>query len=68
MAAPADLSFTPVLTAEHELFQGFTLSLNCQIPLDRSVSGGAAGEFGPLPPGAAAGRYFQTTLKARLRF
>ncbi|MDR0642671.1 MAG: hypothetical protein LBG07_09455 [Treponema sp.] len=68
MAALGDLSFTPVLALEHELFQGFTLSLNCQIPLDRSLSGGAAGEFGPLPPGAPAGRYFQSTVKTRLRF
>jgi hypothetical protein len=68
MAAPEDLSCTPVVTAEHELFQGLTLSLNCQIPLDRSLSGGKAGEFGPLPPGAATGRYFQCLVKARLRF
>jgi hypothetical protein len=68
MAALGDPSFTPVLGAEHELFQGFTLSLSCQIPLDRSLSGGPAGEFGPVPSGAAAGRYFQSVLKARLRF
>jgi hypothetical protein len=68
MAALGDLSFTPVLGAEHELFQGFTLSLSCQIPLDRSLAGGPPGEFGPLPPGAAAGRRFHSVLKARLRF
>jgi hypothetical protein len=68
MAALDDFSFALILTVEHELFQGFTLNLNCQVPLDRSLSGGAAGEFGPLPPGAAAGRYVQSTLKARLRF
>jgi hypothetical protein len=68
MAALGDLSFTPVLALEHELFQGFTLTLGCQIPLDRSLSGGAAGEFGPLPPGATAGRYFQGNIKTRLRF
>jgi hypothetical protein len=68
MAALGDLSFTPVLGAEHELFQGFTLSLDCQIPLDRSLSGGEAGEFGPLPPGRTAGRRFQGIIKARLRF
>jgi hypothetical protein len=68
MAAPEDLSFTPIVSTEHELFQGLTLSLICQIPLDRSLSGGDAGEFGPLPPGAAAGRYFHSTVKLRLRF
>jgi hypothetical protein len=68
MAAPEDLSFTPVITAEHELLQGLTLSINCQIPLDRSLFGGEAGEFGPLPPGAAAGRYVHNVVKLRLRF
>jgi hypothetical protein len=68
MAALDDLSFTLALTAEHELFQGFTLGLNCQVPLDRTLSGGSAGEFGPLPPGAAEGRRFQSALTARLRF
>jgi hypothetical protein len=66
MAALGDLSFTPLLGAEHELFQGFTLSLDCQIPLDRGPS--RAGEFGPLPPGQTAGRYFQALIKGRLRF
>jgi hypothetical protein len=56
MAAPEDLSFTPVVTAEHELFQGLTLTLTCQIPLDRSLSGGKAGEFGPLPPRLGGGK------------
>jgi hypothetical protein len=68
MAALGDLSFTPALTLEHELFQGVTLNLGCQIPLDRSLSGGSAGEFGPLPPGRTAGRYFQSTARLRLRF
>ncbi|MDR1030360.1 MAG: hypothetical protein LBL76_05760 [Treponema sp.] len=53
MAAPEDRSFTPIITAEHELFQGLTLSLSGQIP---------------LPPDADAGRYFQGLIKARLRF
>jgi hypothetical protein len=68
MAAPEDLSLTPLAGAEHELFQGLTLSLSCQIPLDRSLSGGRPGEFGPVPPGAAAGRCFQSVVKVRLRF
>jgi hypothetical protein len=53
MAALEDLSFSPVLTVEHELFQGLILSLNCQIP---------------LPPGASTGTRFQGSVKARLRF
>jgi hypothetical protein len=68
MAALEDVSFTPVLGAEHELFQGFTLSLSCQIPLDRSRWGGGAGEFGPVPPGQRAGSRFNGTIRARLRF
>ncbi|MDR0730906.1 MAG: hypothetical protein LBF63_04500 [Treponema sp.] len=68
MAALDDFSFALILIAEHELFQGFTLNLNCQVPLDRSLAGGSAGEFGPLPPGSPAGRYVQSTLRARLRF
>ncbi|MDR1444215.1 MAG: hypothetical protein LBI94_05005 [Treponema sp.] len=65
MAAPEDPSFTPVITAEHELFQGLTLNLTCQIPLGSSGNG----EFGPLPSGAAGpGRYFYSTVKVRLRF
>jgi hypothetical protein len=71
MAGLEDLSFTPVLGAEHELFQGFTLALSVQIPLDKSFFGGEAGEFGPIPPGQQgfhAGTYFNSTIKARLRF
>jgi hypothetical protein len=56
MAAPEDPSFTPVITAEHELFQGLTLSLNGQIPLDGR------------PSAAGAGRYFSGIVKLRLRF
>jgi hypothetical protein len=66
MAAPGDGSCTPVLGAEHELSQGLILSLSCRIPLDLGLSG--AGEFGPLPPGAGAGRYFHSVIKLRLRF
>jgi hypothetical protein len=65
-----DVSFTPVLSAEHELFQGLTLSLSAQFPLDRSLfrDGGGEGEFGPLPPGATGGSRFRFNAKARLRF
>jgi hypothetical protein len=68
MAAPEDGSLSPVLGAEHELSQGLTLSLDCRIPLDRSLLGGDAGELGPLPPGAETGRYFHSGVKLRLRF
>jgi hypothetical protein len=72
MAGLEDASFMPTLGAEHELFQGFTLSLNCQIPLDGSYTQGNPGEFGPVPPGQAPGAEmgsrFNSTLKARLRF
>jgi hypothetical protein len=53
MAALDDLSFTPVVTAEYEVFQAFTLIFNCQVP---------------LPPGGEADHYVQSTLTARLRF
>ncbi|MDR1970369.1 MAG: hypothetical protein LBQ46_00460 [Treponema sp.] len=68
MAGLEDAGFTPMLGAEHELFQGFTLSLSCQIPLDRSLGGGERGEFGPIAPGSSGGSYLRTVMKARLRF
>jgi hypothetical protein len=65
-----DLSFTPVLSVEHELLQGLTLSVRGQLPLDRDVftGNGRRGEFGPLPPEASQGRRFELNLKAGLRF
>jgi hypothetical protein len=70
LSAFSDFSFSPVLSAEHELFQGFTLSLSARLPLDRDLfSGdGSRGELGPLPPGASGGNRFILTAKARLRF
>ena len=66
----SDFSFTPMLTLEHDLFQGMTLSLSAQLPLDRDLfSGdGSHGELGPLPPGGNAGAYFNCGAKVRLRF
>jgi hypothetical protein len=64
MAGLEDVSFAVMLGGEHELFQGFTISLNCQIPLDKSCFGGDTGEFGPLNRGSR----FQSAVKARLRF
>jgi hypothetical protein len=65
-----DASLTPILGAEHELFQGLTLSFSTQFPLDRSLfqDEGGKGEFGPLPPGSAGGSRFRLNAKARLRF
>ena len=75
-----DVSFTPVFTFSHDLFQGAALSLTAQIPLDRDLFSGDGnrGELGPLPPdrlqpllpvtGERMGRYFDFTAKLRLRF
>jgi hypothetical protein len=76
----SDISFTPLLTLEHDLFQGMTVSLSAQIPLDRDLfSGdGSRSELGPLPPdelqpllpqnGQRMGSYCNLSVKARLRF
>jgi hypothetical protein len=65
-----DVSFTPILGAEHEPFQGLTLSVSAQFPIDRSLfrDGGEKGEFGPVPPGSDRGSRFNFNAKARLRF
>jgi hypothetical protein len=65
----SDSSFVPILSAEHELFQGLTLSLSAQMPLDRDLfsGNGKRGELGPLPPGASQGNHFLLGLKTRLR-
>jgi hypothetical protein len=65
-----DVSFTPVLGAEHELFQGLTLSVSAQFPIDRELfqDDGGKGEFGPIPPGQDGGSRFRFSAKARLRF
>jgi len=76
----SDISFTPVVSFNRELFQGATLSVSAQIPLDRDLFSGDGnrGELGPLPPdglqpllpltGERMGRYFDLTVKLRLRF
>jgi len=75
-----DISFTPVITLNHDLFQGATLIISAQIPLDRDLFSGDGdrGELGPLPPdelqpllhitGERMGRYFDCSAKLRLRF
>jgi hypothetical protein len=61
-----DVSFSPVLTLDHDLFQGVTLSLSGRFPLDRdAVTGnGLRGELGPRMTGAVS----LVTAKIRLRF
>jgi hypothetical protein len=61
-----DVSFSPILSVEHDLFQGMTLTAQCQIPLDRDMfaNNGEQGEFGPV----RSGSHFLTTVKVRLRF
>ena len=65
-----DVSFTPVISLNHDLFQGAALTITAQIPLDRDLfSGdGRRGELGPLPPGSPIGRSFDCGARLRLRF
>jgi hypothetical protein len=60
-----DWSFSPILTTDYEVFQGFTLSLTARVPLDREVFGADGG--GELGPEKAGGRLF-LAVQARLRF
>jgi hypothetical protein len=77
----SDISFTPILSVNHELFQGAALSILVQMPLDRDLfsNNGKQGELGPLPPDKLQpllladepqrmGYYFHCTVKLRLRF
>jgi hypothetical protein len=60
-----DLSFSPFAALNYELFQGFSLSFTARVPLDKEVlSGGEAGELGPVHSGAK----FIVNAGARLRF
>jgi hypothetical protein len=61
-----DVSFTPVLSLNHDLFQGATLTLTAQIPLDRDLFSGNSkrGELGP----DAMGCHLGFNAKVRLRF
>jgi len=71
-----DVSFTPIVSLNHELFQGAALTITAQFPIDRDViNGGKRGELGPLPPDELQpflpmrmGRYFNCSAKLRLRF
>jgi hypothetical protein len=65
-----DISFTQVVTYNHDLFQGAVLTITAQVPIDRDLFSGDGnrGELGPIPPGSSKGRYFDCTAKIRLRF
>jgi hypothetical protein len=71
-----DLSFTPLVSLNHDLFQGAALTVSAQVPLDRDLFAGDGnrGELGPLPPDYLQplpqhfGRYFDLSVKLRLRF
>ena len=70
-----DVSFTPLITFNRELFQGGTLTLTAQVPLDRDLfsGNGSRGELGPIPPlldstGERFGRYIDFSVRLRLRF
>jgi hypothetical protein len=47
-----DISFTPIASFNHSLFQGAALGISAQIPLDRDLffQNRARGELGPIPP------------------
>ena len=60
-----DLSFSPFVTLNYELFQGFSLSLTTRVCLDQKDFGGSkAGELGPASPDARV----IVNVGARLRF
>ncbi|MCL2411685.1 MAG: hypothetical protein FWC97_08590 [Treponema sp.] len=71
-----DLSFTPIISFNYEMFQGVILSVSAQVPLDRDLffNDGNRGEFGPIPPDSLQplpdrrGSYFNLTARIRLRF
>ena len=69
-----DLSFSPFVTLNYELFQGFSLSLTARLPMDqKTMNGGKVGELGPLPPGfngneVTRGSRFIINAGAKLRF
>jgi hypothetical protein len=62
----SDISFTPIISFNRDLFQGATLIFSAQIPLDRDLFSGDGnrGELGPF----SLGRYFDSNVKLRLRF
>ncbi|ULQ59493.1 hypothetical protein K7I13_13620 [Brucepastera parasyntrophica] len=61
-----DISFSPVIGFEHDLFQGATLSFTGRVPLDRDTFSGNEkhGELGPDSTDTS----FEITAKLRMRF
>lgn len=62
-----DASFTPAATFTTNLFQGITLTLSAQTPLDRYVFSGSADDYGELGP-VQSGARFLLSVKAEMRF
>lgn len=65
-----DSSFLPIITFNHELFQGATLALTAQIPMDKTMFYDDAnkGELGPIPPNMSGGSHFYFETKLKIRF
>jgi len=78
-----DVSFTPLISINYDLFQGATLTFSAQVPLDRDLfhKDGNLGELGPIRPDYLQpkspetgellghfGSYFSCTVRLRLRF
>ena len=71
-----DISFTPIISLNHELFQGAALTVTAQVPMDRDLffDDGNRGEFGPIRPDDMQplplrfGSYFNLSARIRLRF
>ena len=69
-----DLSFSPSVLLEYEVFQGLSLNLSIRVPLDQeTIADGKPGELGPIPPlpdGEAGQRGARLIINAgaKLRF
>jgi len=65
-----DASAVPLVTASSEVFQGVTVSLTAQIPVDKDLlfNDGNRGELGPLPPGVSVRSHFYLEGKAKFKF
>jgi hypothetical protein len=66
MTGLEDASFVPIVTFEHDIFQGMTLTITGRVPLDRDAfaDNGETGEFGP----ENTRQRFNVSAKVRLRF
>lgn len=62
-----DASFTPIASFTSNLFQGFTLTLTAQMPLDRCVFTNNTDDYGELGP-VQSGARFLFTVKGEMRF